>query len=156
MIASAQMSALRPCGYLQVEVYRDGKLWRVDCQKNLVVAAGRNLLRDFLARDDVTGLTHMAIGTGTAAPAATDTKLANEVYRDTFTQVTKIDGGLELRMYLPSSAANGLTITEAGLFGGGATAAKDSGTLYSRVLLSSSIAKNANTAVIFTWTITWS
>ena len=118
---------------------------------NLVVTAGRNLLRDFLNGDAVTGLTHFAVGTDATAAAATDTTLGAEVFRDALTAKVEDTAKLTCRYYLASGDANGDTLAEAGLL----TAAV-AGTMYARVVLASTIAKTTSIAVTFTWELTFS
>lgn len=118
---------------------------------NLAVTAGRNLLRDFLNGDAVTGLTHFAVGTGTNAVTAADTALQTEVFRDALTKKTKDTVKLTCQYYLASGSANGNTLAEAGLFN-----AATAGTMYARVNLASTIVKTASIAVTFTWDLTFS
>lgn len=117
---------------------------------NLAVTAGRNLLRDFLNGDAVTGLTHFAVGTGTNAVTAADTALQTEVFRDVITKKTKDAAKLTAQYYLASGSANGYTLAEAGLFN-----AATAGTMYARVKFASTIAKTASIAVTFTWDLTF-
>lgn len=126
-----------------------GKLLGRQVLKNLTVLAGRNLIRDFLYGDAVTGLTHFAVGLGTTAPVAGDTTLETEEFRDTITTLTKDAAKLTVTYYLTSASANGHTLTEAGVF----TAAVD-GTMYSRAVYSG-IAKTASIAVTYSWDLTF-
>ena len=132
----------------------DGRLLGVIEEANLSPTVARNLLRDFLFGDAVTGLNYFAAGTGSTAPAATDTQLGVEVFRDTWTTLTKTaDGVLQMQYYLGTGSANGSTIAEAGAFGNGATAAANSGTLYARATFTPTAKTNAE-AWTFTWTFT--
>ena len=115
---------------------------------NLVVNDGLNLIRDLLDGDAVAGITHFAVGTGTAAATAGDTALGTEVFRAAVTGRTSNSQQLVVSYYLPSGSANGNTLTEAGLFN-----AASVGTMFARVKLASSIVKTASIAVTFTWTI---
>ena len=119
--------------------------------RNLVVTAGRNLLRDFLNRAAVTGVSHFAVGIGTNAVTAADTALQTHVFRDVLTRTTASDGGLQVQYFLASGSANGHTLTEAGLFNAAAA-----GTMYARVRFGSSIVKTAAIAVTFAWDLTFS
>ena len=121
---------------------------------NLAVNAGLDLIRDFMYGDAVSGLNRFAIGTGTTAEDPADTQLQNEVFRDQFTKVDKIDQGLEIQYYLSSTSANGNIISEAGLFGNGATDTANSGTLYARVTFPGE-EKTSAEAWTFRWTLTW-
>ena len=147
---------LRALGALRLEVRRRGVLWCVQRVPNLVTLAGRNLIRDLLAREPgAAGLSYFALGTGTTAPSSADTRLAAEVFRDTFTQLTLGTGQLTVRYFLGSGAANGYALAEAGLFGGSASPTPGSGTLYSRVVFLDPIPKTQAITVTFIWVLSW-
>lgn len=127
---------------------------RTEEYHNLAVDDGLNLIRDFLGGDAVTALNRFAVGTGTTAESASDHTLVAEVFRDQFTKVTKTGTGqLEVKYYLSSISANGNTLAEAGLFGNGATDAKDSGTMLARVTYPGD-PKTSAEAWTYTWTLT--
>lgn len=117
---------------------------------NLVVTAGRNLVRDHLKGDSTATITHLAVGTGTTAVAASDTILGTEVYRDALISLTAAAAKLTAVYYLGTGSANGHTLAEAGLF-----TAASGGTMYARALLASTIAKTAAITVTFTWELTF-
>lgn len=118
--------------------------------RNRVVLAGRNRLRDLLAGDAVAAaISHVGLGTGTTPVADTDTVLGNEVYRDVPTQLLRTDGKLTVKLYVPSTAANGYTLSEAGLWIGG-TSALGSGLLFARVVFAGEVKTSAQA-----WTVTW-
>lgn len=119
---------------------------------NLVILAGRNLIRDFLYGDAVTGLTHMAVGTDTSDPTVTPT--ITEVFRKVFTSKVKADGKLTVDMYLSSQEANGNTLTSAALFGNGASDTLGTGTQYNKVVYDP-IVKTASLSVTYTWELTF-
>lgn len=121
---------------------------RVVREKNLVVLAGRNLLRNFLCGDVVTGFERYAIGTSSTAAAAGNTTLGTEVFRAVPTQKIKSDGVLTIKIYVASTEANGNTLREAGVFCNGATATANSGTLYARVV-HSAVVKTAAVAIVY-------
>jgi hypothetical protein len=125
-----------------------GRLLETRQVKNLVVTAGRNLLRDLL-RGINTAPTHVAVGTGTAAVQASDAALAIEVHRNTITQRVSDTGQLTIKFFLPSGAANGQTLAEAGIFNAAA-----GGDMLSRVTYAG-IAKTASITVTYTWTISF-
>lgn len=132
-----------------------GELLRTEETHNLFVDAGLNLIRDFFDGDAVTGMNRFAIGTGTTAVTALDTKLATEVFRDAFTQKTgTVSKTLTIKYYLASGSANGNTITEAAIFGNGATDTVDTGTLCARVILTAD-AKTSAEAWTWTWIFTF-
>ncbi len=125
-----------------------GELLEREELHNLVTLAGRNLIRDLLNESTDSGLTHFAVGGTDTAPAAGDTQLAAEIYRDTFTKRTAVDGVLTLTYFLPSGAANGSTLREAGLLNAAA-----GGVLFARAVFGA-IAKTASVTVTYTWSIT--
>lgn len=136
---------------IRVEDVETGKILQIEKLHNLVVTLGRNYVRDFLNNDTgMTGLTHFAISTSTSDTAASSTGIGNEIQRVTLTQKTKNTASLNCKYYLPSSVANGYTLTKAALYGNGATTSTGTGTLYAEALFSA-ITKTASVAVTFSW-----
>lgn len=125
-----------------------GETLHEETQHNLVVNDGLNLIRDLLDGDAVSGITHLAVGTGTTAVSAAQTALVTQVFRDALTSKTSNAQQLVVSYYLASGSANGNTLAEAGLFNAAAA-----GTMFARVKLASTIVKTASIAVTFTWTI---
>jgi len=138
----------------EVHSTETGELLRTEKTHNLFVDAGLNLIRDFFNGSVLTGFERFAIGTGTATVAAANTQLQTEVFRDVFTQKTTATKQLTVKYYLASGSANGNTITEAGIFGNGATATINSGTLCARVLFTAD-AKTSSEAWTYTWIFTF-
>lgn len=134
---------------IEVREAATGRLVHREERHNMAVLAGRNLIRDALAGDAVTGLTHFAVGTGSAAVTATDTALGAEVLRLPIQTKTKDAAKLQIMQYLSSTQANGNTLTEAGLFNDPAA-----GTMYARVV-HAGIVKTSALAVTYTWDLTW-
>lgn len=133
-----------------IEIRTRSGLRIVERRHNLVVTAGLNLLRDLLDATQ-TGITHFAVGTSATAPAAGDTALGAEVYRNVVSQRDKpANGQIVHRCFVPTTAANGVTLQEAGLF-----TAASGGTLFSRVTYSP-ILKTNSISVTITWTHTFS
>ena len=132
---------------IQVLDVRTGIVEKTLHAHNLVTLAGRNLVRDFLNGLNPAYLTHFAIGTGTTAPTANDTALEAEVFRDQITKRTPGDGTLGIQYYLSSSAANGYTLSEAGLLN-----AASGGVLFARVT-HTPIQKTSSKAITYSWTI---
>ncbi len=126
----------------------DACTWRhIDRQEvhNLYVMAGRNLLRDALYGDPITGLTNFGVGEGTTEPKSSDEALEAEVYRDLITQMIKSDGLLTVKYYLPSGEANDYDLTEAGVFN-----APTGGTMPARAIYDK-IEKSTDIEVTYTW-----
>lgn len=124
-----------------------GRVREVVRTHNLVVTAGLNLIRDSLFNNGTrpAQLGWFAVGTGSVAPAGTDTALGTEVFRDTFTQLTVADGQETMQYYLASGSANGYTLTEAGAFN-----ASTAGTMYARVTFAGDAKTSAEE-----WTFNW-
>lgn len=125
-----------------------GRLLREEHGHNRVPHAGRNLLRDLLHGDSVTGITEFALGTSATATTNADTTLGAQVLRDTVTQLLKTSLTVTAKYFLSSSQLNGTTIREAGLF-------NDDDVLIARYVLTTPIAKTAAIAVTLTWSITF-
>ena len=128
---------------------RSGRFVARIVSRNLVVLAGRNLIRDRLQAGAVAALTHFAVGTSNAAVTSGDTALQAEVFRDTITQFVNGSGILTVKYYLATGSANGNTLAEAGLLN-----ASSGGTLFSRVVLASTIVKTTSITVTFQWDFT--
>ncbi len=115
--------------------------------------AWANLLRDS-ARGLATNtqILYVAIGTGSAAPAATDTQLAAEVFRKALTisgNGAAAGEGL-FTLYLSPQDANGVAIAEVGWFAGpAASATPNSGVLVARGLYSHTKQPNESINVSF-------
>jgi hypothetical protein len=126
-----------------------GRLLRASRGHNLVTTSGRNLLRDLLNDDAISGITEFALGTDGTAAVNADTALGAEVLRDAITNTTKDIYKLTAQYFLSSTALNGTTIREGGLF-------TDEDTLFARYVLDTPIApKTSGIAVTFTWDITF-
>tara|TARA_B100000963_G_C22574967_1_gene647947 strand:+ start:416 stop:838 length:423 start_codon:yes stop_codon:yes gene_type:complete len=113
---------------------------------NLVVTAGKNYVADRI-KNNSTVMSHMAIGTGTAAAAAGNTALGSESARTSLTSSTVTDNEI---VYVDTFAAGTGTgaITEAGIFN-----ASSGGTMLCRTVFSV-VNKGASDAMTITWTVT--
>lgn len=139
---------------MEVRDAETGKVLHEQRSKNLVVTAGRNVLRDLL-RGSLASVSagtagYFAIGTGTTAVAASDTTLGTEVARAAVTSTTVTDGAIVIKYFLPSGTANGSSLTEAGLF-----TASSGGTMIARTV-HDAIAKTSSITITYSWTITFS
>ena len=97
----------------------DGKIKTDEWHNNLVVTTGKNYIADQLSDRGVAAMSHMAIGTGTTAPAATDTALQTELDRNALSSITQGSGADANKVtYICDWAAGDGTgaITEAGIF----------------------------------------
>lgn len=133
---------------IEVRDAKTGELIRKEYRHNLVTLAARNAIRDWLnGLGNTLTISHFAVGTGTTTPTANDTALQAEVFRDVVTKRTPDASKLTIQYYLPSTAANGYSLTEAGLFN-----ASSGGTLITRVTYQP-INKTASLTVTYTWEI---
>lgn len=124
--------------------------------RNMVLDSGRNLIRDFLRGHAVSHLTHYGVGTDATTPtrAQDPQRLLAEAYRAVITSTTVDVAKLTVELYLPSAAANGNTLVEAGPFGNGATDVADTGTCYARAVHSDR-PKDSSKAFTYSHDLTW-
>ncbi|MGB9866710.1 MAG: hypothetical protein ACPLPR_02225 [Bacillota bacterium] len=119
-------------GQCLVELFDEhGRLKERRLVKNLIVNNGKYAITEqLLDSPSIAKPSHMGIGTGTTAPAATDTALGAEV--GTRVTVTKSRSNNVLTLSATFGAGNGTgAITEAGIFN-----AATAGTMYSRITFS--------------------
>lgn len=115
---------------------------------NLVTLSGRNLTRDLLINTPgANPLSHIATGTGTATALPSDTALGSEVYRASITKQSSADSLFNVFLYIGSTAANGSSLTEAGIFN-----ASSGGDLFARVT-HDAISKTSSIAVTYDWQV---
>lgn len=118
---------------------KTGALIKEIIGKQLIVTSGKALVGDILiGRTGYdTGLTVCALGTGTTAPALTDTTLETEVARKLITSRTRTGTMLTFTTYFAYSECT-FNISEAAIFGHSTAAVEtlDSGEMFSRWLLS--------------------
>ena len=119
---------------------------------NLVTDVGCAHIADQLASSqDEAAMSHMAIGTGSGAPAGGDTTLATELDRNALDSFTQSAGADDHKVvYVASWAAGDGTgaLVEAGILN-----AASAGTLLARVVFSV-INKGAADTLEITWTLT--
>jgi len=133
--------------------YLDGQL--VKREKNLIVQSGLNFLAKILANQQTNDVpVHCLLGTGTTTPAATDTKLQNEVLRKVVSAKQVQANLIRFRTFWLANEANG-TWTEFGLAFAG-TDQKDSGTLLNRIVPTGGISKASNQVLTVEARITFS
>ena len=114
---------------------------------NLVVTAGKEYVASRIKDASATAMSHMAIGTGSTAAAASQTALGSESARTGLTSTTV--SGADI-VYVDTFAAGTGTgaITEAGIFN-----ASSGGTMLCRTVFSV-VNKGASDAMTITWTVT--
>lgn len=115
---------------------------------NLIPTIGKEAIIDNIIASPTLGKpTHMAIGTGTEAAAAGDTKLKTELDRNALAEKTR--SGKVVTMKAEWAAGDGTgAITEAGLF-----SASSEGNLFARVVFSV-VNKGSEDTLTITWKIT--
>lgn len=84
--------------------------------KNLVVAAGRDLVVEMLGGTANAHPTHIAVGTGATAVTDLDTVLVTEIYRDLITRRRPFASRLQFQLFMDTTQGNGYSYTEAGIF----------------------------------------
>ena len=114
---------------------------------NLVVTAGKGYVASRMKDASATAMSHMAIGTGSTAAAASDTALGSEAARTTLTSTTVSTNTV---VYVDTFAAGTGTgaITEAAILN-----ASSGGTMLCRTVFSV-VNKGASDSMTITWTVT--
>ena len=140
-------------GELTISLIRNGEAVVKYTYKNLVVEAGRSYIANRLKNNDQAVMSHMAIGTGTAAASASDTALGSEVSRQALTSLSSngSEGEGTLRIIAGFDGGEGTgEITEAGVFN-----AASGGTMLCRTTFTA-ITKQADDRLDIDWLITFS
>lgn len=120
--------------------------------KNLVVNVGLQFVCGRIMDSTVgsySEMTHMAIGTATANPAAGDTILDDELARVAFSGVTVTEPSIEFAAFYGPGAGTGV-ISEAGIFNAVGT---DNGTMLCRTRFPI-ITKEAGDSLAVNWIVT--
>ena len=141
---------LKVTGRVSISLYdKDGNLKDGREIKNLVVNNGKGFIASRMISGGASVMSHMALGSGTTAPAAGDTALESLLgVREILDSSTSPASGVVL--YTSSFEAGDATgaVTEAGIF----NAATD-GTMLCRTTFDT-INKSATDTLSVTWTIT--
>ena len=135
-------------GKLTVEIKdKHGNVKETREVKNLVVDTGLAFIASRMKDATATAMSHMGIGTGNTAAAASDTALGTEAARVSLTSTTVTSNAVA---YVASFAAGTGTgaITEAGVLN-----AASGGTMLCRTVFSV-VNKGASDSMTITWTIT--
>lgn len=143
-----QIEKLKFTGEVTIRRYNEisGELLEEKVIKNLVVTAGINWIIDRL-KNTPSIMSHLAVGTNTAAAAAGNTALGAELTRVALTSSTPSAGTITYIASLPAGTATG-ALTEAGLFN-----APTGGTMMARTVFPV-VNKGVNDAISITWAIT--
>lgn len=137
-------------GHLTITRSRPGSLDTPEVlvdKPNLIVAAGKTFLANALWAASPTPFSHMAGGSGSAAPLSTDTALGAEHIRVALSSASTLVNVATLTAVFGPGIGSG-TWEEAGLFN-----AAVAGTMFSRVTFGV-LTKNAPDTYTLTWQIT--
>ena len=114
---------------------------------NLVVTAGKGYVASRMKDASATAMSHMAIGSGTTHPAASDTALETELGRVALTSTTVSSAVVTYVATFAAGTGTG-AVTEAGILN-----ASSSGTLLCRTEFSV-VNKGSSDSMSITWTVT--
>lgn len=121
---------------------------------NMVVTTGKNALASRLIGTTTNNkgiITYCGLGTGITAPVEGNTKLETELFRKQISVRSVVGNIATFQTFFTATEVVG-TLTEAGLFGDGATGVADSGTLFCRVLINR--VKTSSDTLTLVWTVT--
>lgn len=114
---------------------------------NLVVTAGKGYVASRMKDTTATAMSHMAIGTGTAAAAIANTTLGTEANRQALTS-TSVSGAVVTYVSTFGAGEGTGAITEAGILN-----ASSSGTMLCRTVFAA-VNKGSSDSMTVTWTVT--
>ena len=114
---------------------------------NLVVTAGKGYVASRMKDPTATAMSHMAIGSGSTAAAASDTALGNQLGRVALTSTTVSNAVVTYVASFPAGTGTG-AVTEAGILN-----ASSGGTMLCRTVFSV-VNKGASDSMTVTWTVT--
>jgi len=138
----------KPTGELEIVVRGpDGNIKEIRKAKNLVVTAGKTYIASRIVSGSASSImSHMAIGTGTATPGASDTALGTEAGRVSTTG-TASTNQVTFTSTFPAGTGTG-AITEAAVLN-----AASSGTMLCRTTFPV-VNKAAGDSIAVTWVVT--
>lgn len=138
----------KPTGELEIVVRGpDGNIKEIRKAKNLVVTAGKTYLASRAVGTSASIMSHMAIGTGTATPASSDTALGTEAGRVTLASGSNSANAITYTATFPAGTGTG-AITEAAVLN-----ASSSGTMLCRTTFPV-VNKAAGDSIAVTWVVT--
>jgi len=145
-----------PAGSVAVRVVdKQGHTVRRTVVGNTIVDAGRQLAAQrLIGLNTASPVSHLAVGTGNAAPTPADTQLAAEITTIDRAPIdtTTLTAGIGFRIRAQISSATPAQISEAGLF---TTDGHGEGTMYNRVAFPSPLPVGPALDLIFEWDITF-
>jgi hypothetical protein len=121
--------------------------------ENIIPTVGRTLIANNLTAaipDNSIRLNKAALGTGTNAPANSDTQLQTEIHRNDLASRTNSSNIAYVTAFFNATEVTG-TFREAGIFSNGGSGA-NTGVLFSRVAIN--ITKSNTQALTLDWTLT--
>ena len=134
---------LKMKGKLQIRL-NDEVVQEVD---NIVVTAGKGYVASRMKDATASAMSHMAIGSGSTAAAASDTALGNQLGRVALTSTTVSAAVVTYVASFPAGTGTG-AVTEAGILN-----AASGGTMLCRTVFSV-VNKGASDSMTVTWTVT--
>ena len=134
---------LKMKGKLQIRL-NDEVVQEVD---NIVVTAGKGYVASRMKDATATAMSHMAIGSGSTAAAASDTALGNQLGRVALTSTTVSNAVVTYVASFPAGTGTG-AVTEAAILN-----ASSGGTMLCRTVFSV-VNKGAQDSMTVTWTVT--
>jgi len=152
-----KQQSLNLCGHYHVEIHdsNTGKLKRTYDYKNLIPTTGLTAFAAQMSGDNSTDIgdnLYIAVGSGTTAPALGDSTLQTEVARKLAGSTSFSGAVANVVVFFAATEATG-THREFGLFGNGntatASAAADSGTLFSRVAANVTVSASETITISF-------
>ena len=140
---------LNPTGLVTVvHTNEAGEVLNKFTVKNLVVTTGKNHIAGRIgAVSAPTAMSHMAIGTGTTAPNATDALLGTEGGRVALSATVVSTNTVTYTATFPAGTGTG-AVTEAGVFN-----ASSNGTMLCRTTFSA-VNKASGDSIAITWVVT--
>lgn len=139
---------IKATGRLDIQVFGpNGELKQNETVDNLVVTAGLGYIASRMKDATATAMSHMALGSGTAAAAAGNTALGTELGRVALTSTTVTGSQVQYVATFGAGTATG-AVTEAGIFN-----AASGGTMMCRTVFSV-VNKDAGDTMSITWTVT--
>ena len=134
---------LKMKGKLQIRL-NDEVVQEID---NIVVTAGKGYVASRMKDATATAMSHMAIGSGSTAAAASDTALGNQLGRVALPSTTVSAAVVTYVASFPAGTGTG-AVTEAGILN-----AASGGTMLCRTVFSV-VNKGASDSMTVTWTVT--
>jgi hypothetical protein len=138
-----------PMGRLHIEAFRDGQLFDVLDEKNLIVDVSKTIHSRLLG-GATTGkiITKIGFGTNGTAPSAGNTSLTGPYIKLLDSVSYPTSNQVQFNFSLGSSENNGVGILEFGLISG-------DGSLYARRVRAGALSKESDISLTGYWTITF-